>query len=110
MTALLTLRIALCRPPLPQLVDPNNDVSLPGEKVQICNSVLNATIPMMARTVELRHESNRLLLTASLSKVYAMLSFQYRAATIASAQTIGGVHAVDRYWGDRSADSPHSPV
>jgi hypothetical protein len=31
-TALLTLRIALCRPPLPQLVDPNNDVSLPGEK------------------------------------------------------------------------------
>jgi hypothetical protein len=31
-TALLTLRIALCRPSLPQLVDPNNDVSLPGEK------------------------------------------------------------------------------
>jgi hypothetical protein len=49
---------------------------------------------MMARTVEPRHESNRLLLTASRSKVYAMLSFQYRAATTASAQTIGGVHAV----------------
>jgi hypothetical protein len=31
-TALLTLRIALCRPPLPQLVDPNNDLSLPDEK------------------------------------------------------------------------------
>jgi hypothetical protein len=31
-TVLLTLRIALCRPSLPQLVDPNNDVSLPGEK------------------------------------------------------------------------------
>ena len=31
-TALLTLRIALCRPSLPQLVDPNNDVSLPGGK------------------------------------------------------------------------------
>jgi hypothetical protein len=27
---LLTLRIALCRPALPQLSDPNNDVSLPG--------------------------------------------------------------------------------
>jgi hypothetical protein len=39
-----------------------------------------------------------------------MLNFQYRAATIASAQTIGGVHDVDRYWGDRAADSPHSPV
>jgi hypothetical protein len=31
-TVLLTLRIALCRPPLPRLVDPNNDVSLPGKK------------------------------------------------------------------------------
>jgi hypothetical protein len=31
-TVLLTLRIALCRPSLPQLVDPNSDVSLPGEK------------------------------------------------------------------------------
>jgi hypothetical protein len=31
-TALLTLRIALCRPPLPQLVDPNNDVWLPEGK------------------------------------------------------------------------------
>ena len=31
-TVLLTLRIAMCRPSLPQLVDPNNDVSLPGEK------------------------------------------------------------------------------
>jgi hypothetical protein len=29
---LLTLRIALCRPSLPQLVDPNNDLSLPEEK------------------------------------------------------------------------------
>jgi hypothetical protein len=29
---LLTLRIALCRPALPQLSDPNNDVSLPGGK------------------------------------------------------------------------------
>ena len=72
-TALLTLRIALCRPPLPQLVDPNNDVSLPGEKVQICNSVLNATIPMMAGTFELRRESIRLLLIASLSGAHTML-------------------------------------
>jgi len=31
-TVLLTLRIALGRPSLPQLVDPNNDVSLPEEK------------------------------------------------------------------------------
>jgi hypothetical protein len=31
-TALLTLRIALCRPSLPQLVDRNNDISLPDEK------------------------------------------------------------------------------
>jgi hypothetical protein len=31
-TVLLTLRIALCRPSLPQLVDPNNDVSLPERK------------------------------------------------------------------------------
>jgi hypothetical protein len=31
-TALLTPRIALCSTPLPQLVDPNNDVSLPREK------------------------------------------------------------------------------
>jgi len=31
-TVLLTLRIALCRPSLPQLVDPNSDLSLPEEK------------------------------------------------------------------------------
>ena len=31
-TVLLTLRLALFRPALPQLVDPNNDVSLPEEK------------------------------------------------------------------------------
>jgi hypothetical protein len=51
-----------------------------GLNTQICNGILNATIPMMVRAVELRRESNRLLLTTSLSKVYAMLSFQYRAA------------------------------
>jgi hypothetical protein len=32
-TVLLTLRIALCRPSLPQLVDRNNDVWLPEDKV-----------------------------------------------------------------------------
>jgi hypothetical protein len=31
-TVLLTLRMALSRRALPQLVDPNNDVSLPEEK------------------------------------------------------------------------------
>jgi hypothetical protein len=31
-TALLTLRLALCRPPLPQLVDPNNGAWLPEGK------------------------------------------------------------------------------
>jgi hypothetical protein len=31
-TALLTLRLALCRPPLPQLVDSNNDSWLPEGK------------------------------------------------------------------------------
>ena len=31
-TVLLTLRIALYRPSLPQLVDPNNDISLPEGK------------------------------------------------------------------------------
>ena len=31
-TVLLTLRLALFRPALPPLLDPNNDASLPGEK------------------------------------------------------------------------------
>jgi hypothetical protein len=31
-TVLLTLRLALLRPALPQLVDPNNDAWLPEEK------------------------------------------------------------------------------
>jgi hypothetical protein len=31
-TVLLTLRIALCRPVLPQLMDPNNDALLSGGK------------------------------------------------------------------------------
>ena len=31
-TVLLTLRLALFRPALPQLVDPNNDARLPEEK------------------------------------------------------------------------------
>ena len=65
---------------------------------------------MMGRMFDLPRESNRLLLTATLSEVYAMLSFQCHASTIASARTIGGLHDVDRYWGDRAADSPPSPV
>jgi hypothetical protein len=65
---------------------------------------------MMARTFELRRESNRLPVTAILLEVYGTLSFQCHVATIASARTTGGVHDVDRYWGDRIADSPHSPV
>jgi hypothetical protein len=31
-TVLLTLRIALCRPALPRLLDPNNDAWSPEEK------------------------------------------------------------------------------
>jgi hypothetical protein len=77
---------------------------------QICNGILSATIPMMARTFELRRESNRQLITAIVSEVYAMLIFQCRAAMIASARTIGGVHDVDRYWDNSVADSPPSPV
>jgi hypothetical protein len=38
---------------------------------QICNEILNATIPMMARTFDLRRESNRLPLTAIRLEVMA---------------------------------------
>jgi hypothetical protein len=61
------------------------------DHTQICNGILNAPIPMMTRTVEFRRESNRPRLTAG-------------------ARTMGEVNDVDRYWGDRVADSPHSPV
>jgi hypothetical protein len=36
---------------------------------QICNGILNTTIPMMAKTFELRRESNRLLLPDILSEL-----------------------------------------
>ena len=49
-------------------------------------------------------------LTAIRLEVYGKLSFRCRMATIASARTIGGVHEMDRYWGDRVADSSRSPV
>jgi hypothetical protein len=39
-----------------------------------------------------------------------MLNFQCRVAAIASARTLGGIYDVDRYWSDRVADYPHSPV
>jgi hypothetical protein len=56
---------------------------------QICNGVLNATMPMMARTFELRRESNRVQPTAIRSEVYGKLSSQCRLAiTAASARTI----------------------
>jgi hypothetical protein len=65
---------------------------------------------MMARTFELRRESNRLPLTTIRLEAYGMPSFQCGVATIASARTIGGAQDVDRYCGDRVADPPHSPV
>ena len=43
---------------------------------QICNGILNTTIPMMAKTFELRRESDCLLLSDILSGLYAMLSFR----------------------------------
>jgi hypothetical protein len=72
--------------------------------------ILNTTIPMMAKTFELRHESNRLLPPDIPPELYVMLSIRCGAATIASTQTIGEVHDVDRYWGDRVADTAPSPV
>jgi hypothetical protein len=67
-------------------------------------------MPMMARTFELRRESNRLPLTDIRLEVYGKMISQCRLATIASARTIGGVHDVDRYSGDRVADDPHGPI
>ena len=56
---------------------------------QICNGILNATMPMMARTFEFRRESNRVQPTAIRSEVYGKLSSQCRLAiTAASARTI----------------------
>jgi hypothetical protein len=74
----------------------------------MCNGILNAATPMSAKILDIRRESNRLSLTAIRLKVYGMLSFQCRVATIASTRTIGGVHDVERYWIDGVADSPHS--
>jgi hypothetical protein len=76
---------------------------------QTCNGIPIAIIPMMAKMSELRHESNRLPLAAIRLDV-SHGEFHGRVATIASARTIGEVHDVDRYWGDRVVDSPHSPV
>jgi hypothetical protein len=68
---------------------------------QISNGILNTTIPIMPKTFELQRESNRLLLHDILSELYAMLRVRCGAATIRSTRTIGEVHNVDRYWGDR---------
>jgi len=71
---------------------------------------MNAIVPMMAMTFELGRESKHPPRTAIRLEVYGKPCSPCRPATIASARMIGGVHDVDRYWGDRLGDSPPSPV
>jgi hypothetical protein len=64
-TAILTIAVIVrsrsARPP--------EQSCKPGTDTQICNGILNTAIPMMARTFELRRESNRLLISAILSEL-----------------------------------------
>ena len=77
---------------------------------QICNGIPNAAVPMIAKTFELRAESNRLPLAVIRLEVYGKLSPNVSWQPIASARTIGGVHDVARDWGDRLGDSSHGLV